>query len=140
VQESGSRNPDYGADKFGFRDLSAVHWNHTAPFLYEHAISRGEATIVQGGALCAYTGAHTGRSPRDKHVVVDSLTEKSVWWDGNRKITPAHFQRLYDDFIAHAPARRCTRRISMAAPIPITAFARGYSPSWPGTLYLSGSC
>ena len=102
MQESGSRNPDYGADKFGFRDLSAVHWNHTAPFLYEHAISRGEATIVQGGALCAYTGAHTGRSPRDKHVVVDSLTEKSVWWDGNRKITPAHFQRLYDDFIAHA--------------------------------------
>jgi phosphoenolpyruvate carboxykinase (ATP) len=102
VQESGSRNPDCGADRFGFRDLSAVHWNHTAPVLYEHAISRGEATIVHGGALCAHTGAHTGRSPKDKHTVVDSLTEHTVWWDGNAKITPTQFQRLFDDFIAHA--------------------------------------
>jgi phosphoenolpyruvate carboxykinase (ATP) len=102
VQETGSRNPDCGADKLGFRDLSGVHWNHTAPTLYEHAISRGEATIVQGGALCAHTGAHTGRSPKDKHTVVDSLTEHAVWWEGNAKITPAQFQRLFDDFIAHA--------------------------------------
>jgi phosphoenolpyruvate carboxykinase (ATP) len=102
VQETGSKNPDYGADKFGLRDLSAVHWNHTAPVLYEHAISRGEATIVQGGALCAQTGAHTGRSPKDKHIVVDALTENAAWWDGNRKLTQANFQRLFEDFIAHA--------------------------------------
>ena len=57
---------------------------------------------MQGGALCAETGAHTGRSPKDKHTVVDALTENTVWWGGNRKITPEHFQRLYDDFITHA--------------------------------------
>jgi phosphoenolpyruvate carboxykinase (ATP) len=102
VQETGSKNPDYGADKFGLRDLSAVHWNHAAPVLYEHAISRGEATIVRGGALCAQTGAHTGRSPKDKHIVVDALTENAAWWDGNRKLTQANFQQLFDDFIMHA--------------------------------------
>src|SRR5262249_32959492 len=73
VQETGFRNSAYGADKFGFRDLAAVHWNLTAPNLYEHAIRAGEAAIVQGGALCAETGVHTGRSPRDKHTVVDAL-------------------------------------------------------------------
>jgi phosphoenolpyruvate carboxykinase (ATP) len=102
VQESGLRNGAYGADKFGFRDLAAVHWNHTAPALYEHATARGEAQIVEGGALCAETGVHTGRSPKDKHTVCDALTEKSMWWEGNRKITPEQFQLLYDDFIAHA--------------------------------------
>jgi phosphoenolpyruvate carboxykinase (ATP) len=102
VQETGFRNGTYGADKFGFEDLAAVHWNLTAPALYEHAIRAGEAAIVQGGALCAETGAHTGRSPKDKHTVVDALTESTVWWDGNRKITEANFQLLYDDFIAHA--------------------------------------
>jgi phosphoenolpyruvate carboxykinase (ATP) len=102
VQETGLRNSAYGADRFGFKDLKAIHWNHTAPVLYEHAIAAHEASVVEGGALCAATGAHTGRSPKDKHTVVDALTENTVWWGGNRKITPENFQRLYDDFIAHA--------------------------------------
>src|SRR5437016_723048 len=70
--------------------------------LYEHAIAGRECALVQGGAICAETGVHTGRSPKDKHTVVDALTENSMWWDGNRKITPAQFQLLHEDFIAHA--------------------------------------
>ena len=102
MQETGLRNSAYGADKFGFKGLSAVHWNLTAPTLYEYAVAAGEASLVEGGAICAETGVHTGRSPKDKHTVVDGLTENTVWWDGNRKITQANFQLLYDDFIAHA--------------------------------------
>ena len=105
MQETGLRNSAYGADKFGFQGLSAVHWNLTAPTLYEHAIAAGEASLVEGGPICAETGVHTGRSPKDKHTVVDALTENAVWWDGNRKITQANFQLLYDDFIAHARGR-----------------------------------
>jgi len=102
VQETGLRNGGCGADKFGFTGLGAVHWNHTAPVLYEHAVAAREATIVEGGALCAETGVHTGRSPKDKHTVIDDLTEGSVWWDGNRKITPSNFEQLLKDFLAHA--------------------------------------
>ena len=39
MQETGLRNGAYGADKFGFKDLAAVHWNLTEPALYEHAIA-----------------------------------------------------------------------------------------------------
>ena len=105
MQETGLRNVAHGADKFGFKDLAGVHWNLTEPALYEHAIRNGEATVVQGGALCAETGHHTGRSPKDKHTVCDALTEKSMWWEGNRKITPAQFQALYEDFIAHTKGK-----------------------------------
>jgi phosphoenolpyruvate carboxykinase (ATP) len=102
VQETGLRNAAYGADKFGLQDLKGVHWNLLEAPLYEHAIANGEANIVAGGALCAQTGHHTGRSPKDKHTVVDALTEKSVWWAGNRKLSSEHFENLYRDILKHA--------------------------------------
>jgi phosphoenolpyruvate carboxykinase (ATP) len=106
VQETGLRNPSFGADKFGFKDLAAVHWNLTEAPLYEHALRNGEASVVASGALCAETGVHTGRSPKDKHTVIDAQTEHTVWWDGNRKMTSAQFVLLYNDFLAHARGRQ----------------------------------
>jgi phosphoenolpyruvate carboxykinase (ATP) len=105
VKESGIRNGACGADKFGFKDLKAVHWNLVAPPLYEHAIAHGEAELAAGGALVAETGVHTGRSPKDKFILRDALTEKTVWWDNNGALTPAQFQLLYDDFLAHAKGK-----------------------------------
>jgi phosphoenolpyruvate carboxykinase (ATP) len=105
VQETGVRNQAYGADKFGLKDLQAIHWNLTDAPLYERAIENGEGNIVAGGALCAETGHHTGRSPKDKHTVVDDLTRDSVWWDGNRKMSKEHFDNLYADFLAHCKGK-----------------------------------
>src|SRR5579871_4666221 len=105
VQETGVRNGAHGADKFGLKDLKAVHWNLTEAPLYEHAIRNGEATVVAGGALCAETGHHTGRSPKDKHTLVDATTENTVWWDGNRKQSQEHFDNLYKDFLEHAKGK-----------------------------------
>jgi phosphoenolpyruvate carboxykinase (ATP) len=106
VKETGLRNAHYGSDKFGLHGLKAVHWNLLEPVLYEHAIANGEASIVAGGALCAETGEHTGRSPKDKHTVVDALTENTVWWGGNRKLSQENFQTLLDDFLAHARGKQ----------------------------------
>ncbi|HZD89683.1 MAG TPA: phosphoenolpyruvate carboxykinase [Pseudolabrys sp.] len=106
MEETGVRNGAYGADKFGLKDLKAVHWNHGAPALYEHAVANNEATIVEGGALCAETGHHTGRSPKDKHTVEDDLTRDSVWWDNNRKMSRAHFDTMLADFLAHAKGKK----------------------------------
>jgi phosphoenolpyruvate carboxykinase (ATP) len=90
VVETGVRNGAYGVDKFGFKNLAGVHWNLDT-VLVEHAIRNGEGTLVQGGAFCAETGVHTGRSPKDKHVVVDALTEHTVWWGGKPKTQPSEF-------------------------------------------------
>src|SRR5665213_664558 len=93
------------AGRGGLTELGAVHWNLLEGQLYEHAIRNCEATVVASGALCAETGHHTGRSPKDKHTVVDALTENTVWWDGNRKMTQAQFILLYNDFLAHAKGK-----------------------------------
>jgi phosphoenolpyruvate carboxykinase (ATP) len=45
------------------------------------------------GAVAVSTGIFTGRSPKDKFIVLDSVTEDTIWWDGtiNRPTTPEVF-------------------------------------------------
>ena len=62
--------------------------------------------MVEGGALCAETGIHTGRSPKDKFVVCDEQTEKTIWWEKNGKLTPAQFDLLHRDFLDYAQGRQ----------------------------------
>ena len=105
MQETGVRNGAYGADKFGLKDLTAVHWNLNAAPLYEHALANKEASLVDGGALSAFTGHHTGRSPKDKHTVDDALTHDVLWWEGNRKQTEEQFATMLADFRAHTKGK-----------------------------------
>ncbi len=50
--------------------------------IYEDAIAGGAAStrLAANGALVAYSGAKTGRSPNDRHVVRDAETEGDIWW------------------------------------------------------------
>ena len=98
-------NAAHGAEAFGFRNLSAVHWNLEAPRLAEESLKRGETQLAFGGALVADTGTHTGRSPKDKFTVRDALTGDTVWWDNNGAIEPGHFETLLADFLAHAEGK-----------------------------------
>jgi phosphoenolpyruvate carboxykinase (ATP) len=102
MHEIGLRNPACGLDTVGFATSGLVHYNLQAPALYEEAICRREARIAAGGSLVAYTGRHTGRSPKDKFVVRSAETENAVWWDNNQPMSPAHFEVLLADFKAHA--------------------------------------
>ena len=58
-----------------------IQRNMSVARLYEEAI-RNEASSVlaQSGALIAYSGTKTGRSPKDKHVVRSEATSENVWW------------------------------------------------------------
>ena len=105
MTDAGIRNPDFGIDKVGLSTSGTVHYNFSAPALYEHAIARGEARLTAGGAIVALTGQHTGRSPKDKYIVRDARTAPSVWWDNNKPMEPEAFERLHADFLAHAADR-----------------------------------
>jgi phosphoenolpyruvate carboxykinase (ATP) len=61
--------------------VSEVHRNLPPSSLYEHAIRYDkDVGIAANGALVAYSGAKTGRSPKDKRVVKHPDSEKDVWW------------------------------------------------------------
>jgi phosphoenolpyruvate carboxykinase (ATP) len=84
------------------KEPRSAAFNLGAAQLYEEALRRGEGRVAEGGPLVVSTGAHTGRSPNDKFVVRDKTTEKTVWWDNNKAISPEHFALLKQDFLAHA--------------------------------------
>ena len=86
----------------GLKELGGLHRNLTAPALYEHALRREEAVVADGGALVADTGVHTGRSPKDKFIVVDDTTRDTVWWDNSNSMSPEQFAVLHADMAAHA--------------------------------------
>ena len=98
MKVAGVFNPDQGIETIGLEDLGEVRYNLGAAELCEEAIRLGEANLTAEGALVAYTGQHTGRSPKDKFVVRDANTEGKIWWDNNRAISPEQFDTLFDDF------------------------------------------
>ena len=92
--------PFYPLEKQGISVKAVEHWNlGTAP-LVEQALVRGEGTLAADGPLVVTTGAHTGRSAKDKFFVRDAETESSVsWGKTNVAMTPAHFAALKADFM-----------------------------------------
>jgi phosphoenolpyruvate carboxykinase (ATP) len=97
--------PTADLGRHGFRNLKSVHSNLSAPALYEEALRRGEGHVAVNGPLVVRTGVHTGRSAGDKFVVRDASTEKTVWWDANKAMTPAQFDAIHSDMMAHAQGR-----------------------------------
>ena len=102
MAQHGIWNTQLGLEAAGLDAPGEVYWNLMPPRLYEHAIARGEAELTAGGALKADTGAHTGRSPKDKFIVRDATTQDVVWWEGNGALSPQAFDRLHADMLAHA--------------------------------------
>ncbi|MBC8129580.1 MAG: phosphoenolpyruvate carboxykinase [Rhizobiaceae bacterium] len=102
MDEIGLRNPGKGIETTGLSGLSSLRWNMNEVELTETAIRRGEGQFTAHGALVVTTGQHTGRSAKDKFVVRDANTDPAIWWDNNKPMEPAAFERLFDDFKAHA--------------------------------------
>jgi phosphoenolpyruvate carboxykinase (ATP) len=70
---------------FNLRDygitVAEVHHNLSPSALYEHAIRfEKDTSIADNGALVAYSGVKTGRSPKDKRVVAEANSKADVWW------------------------------------------------------------
>ncbi|MGV8937603.1 MAG: phosphoenolpyruvate carboxykinase [Allorhizobium sp.] len=105
MEELGVNNPLIGVAGIGLGDAARVYYNLSPSALYEEAIRRKEAVLTADGALCAYTGQHTGRSPKDKFVVRDEKTENEIWWDNNKPMSPQHFALLHADMLAHTAGR-----------------------------------
>jgi phosphoenolpyruvate carboxykinase (ATP) len=115
-------------------NVESIRRNPAPARLYEDAIRHDpDTTIADNGALVAYSGSKTGRSPKDKHVVRNAKSEKDVWWGTvNVPLEPRSFEinrerakdwlntreRLYciDGFAGWDPAHRIKVRVICSRP------------------------
>src|ERR1700753_2672515 len=59
--------------------MQKIYFNPSISELYKYAIIEENLNISSTGALLAYSGDRTGRSPKDKRIVFDNKT-KNIWW------------------------------------------------------------
>lgn len=76
-------------EKYGIKGVDEIIHNPSYEYLYEAELSpnlkgfeRGRLTEL--GAVNVMTGEFTGRSPKDKYIVKDEVTENSLWWTSDK--------------------------------------------------------
>lgn len=79
-----------------------VRYQLTPNELHDITIEKGQGVESDTGALAVNTGEFTGRSPQDRFIVRDSITEDKVWWGNvNIPFDSAKFDALYNKVTAY---------------------------------------
>ena len=72
--------------KYGIKNVAEIVYNPTYEVLFNEETRPGlegyeKAQETELGALNVMTGIYTGRSPKDKYIVMDENSKDTVWWD-----------------------------------------------------------
>ena len=71
--------------KYGIQDVKEILYNPSFNTLFEEETKPElegyeKGIITSTGAIAVDTGIFTGRSPKDKYVVLDDKTRDTIWW------------------------------------------------------------
>ncbi|MES2332323.1 MAG: phosphoenolpyruvate carboxykinase (ATP) [Bacteroidota bacterium] len=90
----------------GFSANTGLHYQLSPSELVEQTVLRGQGILNDTGALCIQTGEFTGRSPKDKFIVKDAITENSVDWNNfNIPIDEKYFFQLKKKLLDYLGAK-----------------------------------
>ena len=79
-----------------------IQYQLSADELHQATLDLGQGVESASGALVINTGTFSGRSPKDRFIVKDAITEKAVWWgEVNIPFAPHDFDALYNKVTAH---------------------------------------
>jgi ATP-dependent phosphoenolpyruvate carboxykinase len=91
----------------GITEIPTVYKNLTYPELFEHEKANNEGVVAKaeyGDVFTVDTGKYTGRSPKDRWIVLNpgSETEANIDWNSiNQATTPEVYDELYEKAVAH---------------------------------------
>ncbi len=87
----------------GFSENQPIHWRLDSKTLVQHSIDKKFGVLNDTGALCIETGKYTGRSPKDKYLVYDTITDSQVDWSSsfNNKFESSKFKPLMNKMISY---------------------------------------
>jgi phosphoenolpyruvate carboxykinase (ATP) len=81
--------------------------NLTTAKLVEDAVRNGEGMLSADGSLVVSTGQYTGRSPKDKFVVMEPTTNDDIWWGAvNQPIRESHFTGIRGRMMKHLSKKK----------------------------------
>ena len=119
MNEFGIKAANASVKSVGLENVAAAYWNLNHAELTEQTLLNDEGRLADTGALAVDTGEFTGRSPKDKFVVLDEKTKDTIWWgDVNNKFEAAKFDKLYDRVTAYLTGREVYVRDAYACADP----------------------
>ncbi|MFT7589007.1 MAG: phosphoenolpyruvate carboxykinase (ATP) [Limisphaerales bacterium] len=116
---SGIKNPKADLSALGIDHQAHAYWNLPPAELVEHSVAQDLGVLADNGALVIDTGKFKGRSPKDRFIVKDSITENAVDWNAiNLPFDSEAFDRLYDKVVAYLSPKALYVRDSYACADP----------------------
>ena len=90
------------------QSLAAAHLvvNPSIEFLVDQCLREDGCRLTDSGAVVAYSGKYTGRTPKSKFVVRDEESEAAIWWNNNNPMTPARFTELSAKLLNYASGKK----------------------------------
>ena len=78
-------------------------------------VATNEGVKTTSGSIAIQTGTFTGRSPKDRFIVKDELTQERVdWGDINQPIDPQYFSRIKKDILQYLEGKQIYKRFAYA--------------------------
>ena len=85
--------------KYGITNVKEIVYNPSYDKLFEEETKPGlegfeKGVVTEYGAVNVMTGEFTGRSPKDKYIVMDDVSRDTIWWtspkspNDNKPTTP----------------------------------------------------
>ena len=76
---------DINLSQYGITGTTEVVYNPSYELLFEEETKAGlegyeVGKVTELGAVNVMTGIYTGRSPKDKYIVMDENSKDTVWW------------------------------------------------------------
>lgn len=88
--------PSHKLLKLGLRLVDTIHYQLTPEELIKDSLRLGEGMLSDKEALVIKTGKFTGRSPKNRFIVLDELTENTINWnDSNQPLEEKYFDPIF---------------------------------------------
>jgi phosphoenolpyruvate carboxykinase (ATP) len=76
--------------QYGITNAEEIFYNPSYELLFKHETNPDlegyeKGTLTESGAIAVDTGIFTGRSPKDKYIVLDDTSRDTVWWSDQGK-------------------------------------------------------
>lgn len=76
-------------EKYGIKNCVETIYNPSFEQLYKDELDSNlngfeKGQLTELGAVNVLTGEFTGRSPKDKYIVKDAITEDTIWWNSDK--------------------------------------------------------
>ena len=105
-------------EKYGITGTTEIVHNPSYEMLFEEEL-KSDLTGYEKGQLTeldtvnVMTGIYTGRSPKDKYIVMDENSKDTVWWTSDEYKNDNHpiSEEVWADLKAKAVAELCNKRL-----------------------------